>query len=208
MWCRRPFETASGRFLEPSNALCDDEDGSWPPSPQRAAGATGRVGNRGSVVRTLKTSTMRSWRVMCSSFRAPSKPWSATTCSSPPTTAEGSAEPGGRSSAGTPGRGPLTVGACRLCTTGTCRSSSRRAGPAAWPRHLVGRRRSRQGNPVSWLVDGVREGIAHGARGQAAQRSWCTTIAMPVVGVGRGGFDGRRGDVIGHLLATQDDFVH
>ncbi|MGY1690364.1 SIR2 family protein [Geodermatophilus sp. SYSU D01105] len=56
--------------------------------------------------------------------------------------------------------------------------------------------------PVSWLFEGVRtalaEVVAAGRMGLPEGRP--RRVAMPVMGVGRGGFDGHRGDVIHGLL--------
>ena len=58
------------------------------------------------------------------------------------------------------------------------------------------------GVPVSWLLDGVREALATVAgdgRGTVVDGR-PRRVAMPVMGVGRGGFDGMRGQVIHGLL--------
>ncbi|MGY1834351.1 SIR2 family protein [Blastococcus sp. SYSU DS0510] len=58
------------------------------------------------------------------------------------------------------------------------------------------------GVPVSWLLDGVREAldtVANDGRGTVVDGR-PRRVAMPVMGVGRGGFDGMRGQVIHGLL--------
>src|SRR5689334_20128602 len=64
--------------------------------------------------------------------------------------------------------------------------------------------------PVSWLLDGVREALATVAQEADPVRGRSRRIAMPVMGVGYGGFDGRRGEVIHGLLdeaqRAADDF--
>lgn len=57
------------------------------------------------------------------------------------------------------------------------------------------------GAPVSWLLDGVREALSTVAHDGDSVDGRPRRIAMPVMGVGRGGFDGRRGEVIHGLLA-------
>jgi hypothetical protein len=54
--------------------------------------------------------------------------------------------------------------------------------------------------PVSWLLDGVREALATVAQEGDPVRGRPRRIALPVMGVGHGGFDGRRGEVIHGLL--------
>jgi hypothetical protein len=58
------------------------------------------------------------------------------------------------------------------------------------------------GAPVPWLLDGVREAlaaVAQDGRG-ALVDGRPRRVAMPIMGVGRGGFDGQRGAVIHGLL--------
>src|SRR4051794_11006900 len=58
------------------------------------------------------------------------------------------------------------------------------------------------GAPVRWLLDGVREALAAVAthRFSAVVDGRPRRVAMPIMGVGHGGFDGQRGAVIHGLL--------
>ncbi|WP_336031153.1 SIR2 family protein [Geodermatophilus sp. FMUSA9-8] len=69
-------------------------------------------------------------------------------------------------------------------------------GPARWLLHVG----ASSGSDVAWLRDGIRQVLiaiaGSGRRPSAIQRR----VAIPVVGVGRGGFGQRRGAVIAALL--------
>jgi hypothetical protein len=58
------------------------------------------------------------------------------------------------------------------------------------------------GESVSWLLDGVRQALRAAATAGHGQMSKGVRprIAMPVMGVGRGGYDSQRGEVINGLL--------
>jgi hypothetical protein len=76
-------------------------------------------------------------------------------------------------------------------------------GPAVWL-VAVG---AHEGAPVAWLIDGVVDALEAVVRTRSHGGHGVRRIAMPVVGVGRGGYDGRRGEVIKHLLDTVRSFV-
>ncbi|MGY1771953.1 SIR2 family protein [Blastococcus sp. SYSU D00813] len=63
------------------------------------------------------------------------------------------------------------------------------------------------GEPVSWLLDGARQALAAVAEAGATepQLGRPRRVAMPVMGVGRGGFNGERGLVIHGLLEVAQD---
>jgi hypothetical protein len=66
---------------------------------------------------------------------------------------------------------------------------------------------TRPDDDVAWLLEGVRQALeaaASAGRG-STHRGPRQRIAMPVMGVGRGGFDSERGAVISGLLRTAHD---